>query len=105
MRGEIVRRFCRVVGPDFFHTSPGDYGASRYFFEIGFPNIASMQGFAPFIDPDVAGANSSRDDVWLTFDPKQNHRLARIELERWQRDPFSFTARPLPEAWEPAPSA
>jgi hypothetical protein len=101
IRDEIVRSFCREVGADFFRTPLGSYGAGRYFFEIGFPNIASMQGFEPFIDPDVCGENHPRDDVWLSFDPKQNHRLASAELERWRQDSIRFEPRAIRELWDP----
>ena len=98
LRESIPRRFCQTAGPQFFRTPPGAYGAGRYFFEIGLPNIATMQGYEPFIDADVPGENHPRDDAWLRHDPKQNHRLARAELERWRADPYQFVARRIPEA-------
>jgi hypothetical protein len=99
LRGAIVRRFCQTVGRGFFLSDPGSYGANRWFFEIGFPNIASMQGYEPYVDHAVDGAGDPRDDVWLRHDPKQNHRLAAAELVRWRRDPVRFTALHIEEKW------
>jgi hypothetical protein len=93
LRGAIVRRFCDVVGPDFFFTDPREYGADRWFFEMAFPSIASMQGYEPYIPMDVLGANDPRDDLNLTYDMKQNHRLALAELERWRQHPYDFKPR------------
>lgn len=95
MRGDIVRRFCNDVLPEFFSVDLGLLGASRYFFEVAFPSIASMQGYEPFIDLDIAGEGNPRDDVWLWHDPRQNHRIAARELERWRTDPYSFAPLPL----------
>ena len=94
MRDEIAKRFCHVVDRRVLQSDPGSYGANRWFFEIGFPNIASMQGYEPYIDPHVAGAGDPRDDVWLRHDPKQNHRLAAAELERWRARPDQIQAAP-----------
>jgi hypothetical protein len=93
MRGTVLRRFCDVVGPRFFTTDPKAYGAGRWFFEMAFPSIPSMQGFDPYIPMDVHGTNDPRDDINLTFDAKQTHRLALAELERWRQDPFDFQPR------------
>jgi hypothetical protein len=101
MRHVIVRRFCDAVGGEFFQTPPGEYGAGRYFFEVGFPNVASMQGFEPFIDPNAPGEGHPRDDVWLFYDAKQNHRLASRELERWRGDPFGFEPKAMQHAFSP----
>jgi hypothetical protein len=95
MRGEIVRRFCNDVLPEFFSIDLGLLGASRYFFEVAFPNIASMQGYEPFIDLDIIGEGNPRNDVWLWHDPRQNHRIAAQELERWRRNPYNFSPLPL----------
>jgi hypothetical protein len=102
MRQTIVRRFCETVAKGFFTTAPGDYGANRWFFEMGFPSVATMQGYEPYIDMTVDGDNDPRDDVWLRDDAKQNHRVVRDELERWRAGPFTFTPRRLaeyPEWW------
>jgi hypothetical protein len=93
LRGAVVRRFCDVVGSEFFRLDPREYGADRWFFEMAFPSIASIQGYEPFIPMDVLGANHPREDLNMTFDMKQNHRLALAELDRWRRDPFDFTPR------------
>jgi hypothetical protein len=100
LRAEIVRAFCDAVSPWFFQTDPADYGASRWFFEMAFPSIASMQGYEPFIDQDVPGAGAPRDDILLDFDMRQRHRLAQAELDRWRADPFAFSPRVLP--WDRA---
>jgi hypothetical protein len=97
LRAEIVRAFCDAVGDGFFRLDPHEYGASRWFFEMAFPSIASMQGYEPFIDTDVPGANDPRDDLLVDGDVKQNHRLAREEVRRWREDPASFRPRVL--AW------
>lgn len=96
LRGEIVRAFCDAVSPWFFQTDPADYGASRWFFEMAFPSIATMQGYEPFIDLDVPGANDPRGDIMLDGDMRQRHRLARQERDRWRADPFAFSPRVLP---------
>ena len=101
VRSDIVRRFCDSVDAGFFSTSPGAYGAGRYFFEIGFPNVASMQGYEPFIDMKVAGDGHPRDDAWLRHDPKQNHRIAWQELHRWRTDTFGFCPRRIREVFSP----
>lgn len=93
MRAEIVRQFLRDAVPEFLQLDLGDIGASRYFFELAFPGIAAMQGYIPWIDPDIEGANDPRSDQWLWHDPRQNHRLAAAELERWRADPFAFIPR------------
>jgi hypothetical protein len=103
LRGKIVRAFCDAVAPWFFRTDPADYGASRWFFEMAFPSIATMQGYEPFIDLDVPGANDPRDDILLETDLRQRHRLAQEELDRWRADPFAFAPRTLPwnrDAWQ-----
>ncbi len=97
MRGALVRAFCAEVDAAFFCTDPGAYGAGRWFFEIGFPNIASMQGFEPFIDQHVPGNNDPRNDVWLAYDVKQNHRIANGERERWRADPVGFRPKAMVE--------
>jgi hypothetical protein len=105
MRDQIVRDFCDAVGCEFFRTPLGAFGASRYLFEIGIPSVASMQGYEPFIDRDVPGENDPRDDIWLSYDQKQNHRIALAELERWRTDRFAFQPRAmywdqfLPDEW------
>ncbi|MGH2615623.1 MAG: hypothetical protein ACRDJC_10320 [Thermomicrobiales bacterium] len=96
LRGDIVRAFCDAVGPWFFRADPAEYGASRWFFEMAFPSIATMQGYEPFIDMDVPGNNSPRDDIMLDADVKQTHRLALEELRRWRDDPIGFRPRVLP---------
>jgi hypothetical protein len=96
LRGEIVRAFCDAVSPWFFQTDPADFGGSRWFFEMAFPSIASMQGYEPFIDRDVPGANDPRHDILLDHDMRQRHRLAQEELERWREDPVAFVPRVLP---------
>jgi hypothetical protein len=103
MRDAIVRRFCDAVDSAFFHTDPGQIGANKWFFEMAFPSISSMQGYEPFLDMDVAGAGDPRDDVTLFADPRQNHRLAHAEVTRWRQDPYRFQPRILPwdhEAWD-----
>ncbi|MFN8660416.1 MAG: hypothetical protein U0075_00905 [Thermomicrobiales bacterium] len=97
MRGGIVRQFCEEAGPAIFSRPPGAYGAGRYFFEIGFPNIAAMQGYEPFIDPDVTGEGHPRDDGWLRDDPRQNHRLVSRQLSAWRDDAAGFVAPRLRE--------
>jgi hypothetical protein len=97
MREEIVRAFCKAVGEDFFCTDPGAYDGGRYLFEIGFPSIATMQGYEPFINPDVPGDNDPRDDVWIAHDVKQNHRIASVELKRWRGDRVGFEPREMEE--------
>jgi hypothetical protein len=42
---------------------------------------------------DVLGAGDPRDDLNMTYDMKQNHRLALAELERWRQNPYDFTPR------------
>jgi hypothetical protein len=101
MRGAIVRRFCDSVTKGFFTTSPGEYGANRWFFEMAFPSVATMQGYVPFVDMTVDGGNDPRADVWLRDDPRQNHRIVAEELERWRLDPVGFTPRRLREFPEP----
>ena len=96
LRGDIVRAFCDAVSPWFFRTDPADYGASRWLFEMAIPSIATMQGFEPYIDMDVPGANDPRDDIMLDRDMRQVHRLAQEELQRWREDPFAFVPRVLP---------
>ena len=103
LRGEIVRAFCDAVSPWFFRTDPAEYGASRWFFEMAFPSIATMQGYEPYIDLNVPGANDPRDDIMLDRDMRQGHRLAQEELDRWREDPFAFVPRILPwdrSAWQ-----
>ena len=99
VRADVVRRFCDSVDGRFFSTSPGEYGAGRYFFEIGFPNVASMQGYEPFINMEVAGDGHPRDDAWLRHDPKQNHRIAQQELHRWRIDTVGFCPRRIREVF------
>jgi hypothetical protein len=99
IRNEILREFCRAVGPSFFEVDPGDYGADRWWFEAAFPSIASVQGYEPFIELNTDGEGSTRDDVALHHDPKQGNRLAFMELERWRRDPFFFEPRRLPKVY------
>jgi len=101
LRGEIVRRFCDAVGDEFFRVAPGEYGANRWWFEMAFPSIAAMQGYWPWVDMTVDGANSPRDDVWLRHDPKQNHRIVLHEVDRWRADPTRFTPRRLRESPDP----
>ena len=96
LRGEIVRRFCQRVAADFFQTDPGDYGLNKWFFEMAFPSIASMQGYEPYIERDVPGRGDPQSGVILARDRKQNHRLAQAELERWRADPYAFQPRILP---------
>jgi hypothetical protein len=96
MRGSVVRTFCDAVGPDFFGTDPADYGGSRWWFEGGFPSIASMQGYEPFIELETDGAGNPREDVILWVDPKQNNRLAMDELRRWRADPVGFQPHGIP---------
>jgi hypothetical protein len=96
LRGEIVRRFCQRVADGFFQTEPGAYGLSKWFFEMAFPSIASMQGYEPYIEHDVPGRGDGRNDVILAGDRRQNHRLAQAELDRWRADPFGFAPRLLP---------
>jgi hypothetical protein len=98
LRSAIVRRFCEVVGRDFFQIDPREWGGDRWFFEMAFPSIASMQGYEPAITMDMLGDNDPRDDLLLTFDAKQNHRLALEELERWRQDPYDFEPRVM--AWD-----
>jgi hypothetical protein len=103
LRGEILRAFCDAVWPWFFRTDPADYGASRWFFEMAFPSIATMQGYEPYIDREVPGANDPRDDIMLDNDLRQRHRLAQRELDRWRADPFAFVPRVLPwdrDVWQ-----
>ncbi len=95
LRARIVRRFCDAVGAGFWQLDPREYGGYCWFFEMAFPSIASMQGYEPFIPMDVPGANDPCDDLNLTYDAKQNHRLALAELLRWRRDPFDFQPRVL----------
>ena len=95
MRARIVRRFCDTVGAAFLQLDPREYGGDRWFFEMAFPSIASMQGYEPYIPMDVPGENVPRDDLNLTYDTKQNHRLALAELARWRQDPFDFKPRVL----------
>ncbi|MGH2616589.1 MAG: hypothetical protein ACRDJC_15225, partial [Thermomicrobiales bacterium] len=101
MRDEIVRRFCRTVADGFFRISPGEYGANRWFIEMALPSVASMQGFEPFIDPNVPGADDPREDAWLRHDPKQNHRLAQRELQRWRSDPVAYQPVRIRQIWRP----
>jgi hypothetical protein len=102
MREMIVSRFCETVADGFFTTPLAEYGANRWFFEMGFPSVATMQGYEPYIDMSVDGENDPRDDVWIRHDAKQNHRIVKEELERWKAAPFVFTPRRLaefPEWW------
>ena len=80
MRGEVVRRFCNAVAPGFFQTDPAAYGANKWFFEIGFPNVASMQGYEPFIDPNVSGAGYPHDDVG--YGTTQS-KITGLRLKNW----------------------
>jgi hypothetical protein len=98
LRSSIVRRFCDVVGQEFFQLDPREWSGDRWFFEMAFPSIASMQGYEPAIPMDMLGDNDPRDDLQLTYDAKQNHRLALEELERWRQDPYDFEPRIL--AWD-----
>jgi hypothetical protein len=103
LRGEIVRRFCNRVAEGFFPTDPGQYGANKWFFEMAFPSVASMQGYEPYIARDVPGRDDPRDDLSLARDRKQNHRLAQAELERWRENPYTFQPRIIPwdyPAWD-----
>jgi hypothetical protein len=103
LRGAIVRRFCDAVGAPFFRTDPSAYGANKWFFEMAFPSIAAMQGYAPLIDRDVPGENAPRDDVMLSWDVRQVHRLAEEEVARWRANPLGFQPRILPwdrPAWQ-----
>jgi hypothetical protein len=95
MREEIVREFCRAVDNAFFRTDPREYGADRWFFEIGMPSIASMQGYEPFIEMHVPGANDPRDNVWFAYDIRQNHRIVAAELERWRENRFTYEPRQI----------
>jgi len=101
IRGDIVRRFCDAVGEEFFRIDPGTYGANKWFFEMAFPSIASMQGFVPWIDMDVPGVNDPRDDLMLSWDVKQTHRLAIAEVARWREDLTGFQPRII--AWDRLP--
>ena len=103
LRAGIVRAFCAAVGADFFHIDPHEYGASRWFFEMAFPSIASMQGYEPFLPSNVPGAGAMRDDILLDGDIRQHHRLCREEVQRWREDPANFRPRVLPwdrPAWQ-----
>jgi hypothetical protein len=99
VRAAIVHRFCRTVADGYFQTAPAVYGASRWFFEMAFPSVATMQGFEPYIDPDVYGEDDPRDDAWLRYDPKQNHRLLRRELDRWRADPVAYAPVRMYQIW------
>jgi hypothetical protein len=101
LREQIVRRFCDVVGEEFFLRDPATYGAGRWFFEAAFPSIASMQGYEPLIELDTDGEGDPRDDIALFDDPRQGNRLAMEELLRWRKDPFTFTPRALPRGFSP----
>ncbi len=85
------------VPGDFFRVAPGEYGANRWFFEMAFPSIVAMQGYRPWVDLTVDGANDPRDDVWPRYDPRQNHWLVLKEIHRWSSDPFKFTSPHLGE--------
>jgi hypothetical protein len=93
LRHDVVRRFLDGVGSEWVLTDPKEWGGGRWFFEMAFPSIASMQGYEPFIPMDVLGAGDPRDDLNMTYDMKQNHRLALAELERWRENPYDFTPR------------
>jgi len=98
LRGEIVRRFCREVDPQFFGTDLASLGANKWFFEMAFPSLASMQGFEPFIADDPAGEGDPREDLMLYGDRAQVHRLARAEVARWRADRTGFQPRIM--AWD-----
>jgi hypothetical protein len=95
----VVRRFCCRVAAGFFRTPPVAYGANRWFFEMAFPSIATMQGYEPFIDPGVPGEDNPYDEAWLRWDPKQNHRLLGRELDRWRIDPVAYEPVRIPQIW------
>jgi hypothetical protein len=96
LRGEIVRRFCDAVGSELFRTDPGAYGANKWFFEMAFPSIATMQGYEPFIGTEAPDGDDPRDDVMVMSDRRQNHRLAQAEVLRWRQDPYDFQPRIIP---------
>ena len=81
MRGQVVRNFCDAVDERFFRTPPGAYGAGRYLFEVGFPSIASMQGYVPFIDADVPGDNDPRE---TSGSPTTSSRIIASPATNWR---------------------
>ena len=93
MRDESVRDFCARVDKRFFREGPEPFGGDMYFFEMGMPNVATMQGHEPSIEPGLGGTTgppkpdgveSIRDD-W-----RQNNAVVAFELEKWRRDPTGF---------------
>jgi hypothetical protein len=96
MRDTIVRRFTAAVRDDFFQIDPATWGADRWWFEGGFPSIASMQDFEPYVEIDTDGAGSQRDDIAFYGDPRQGARHAQEEVRRWREDPLGFQPRGLP---------
>jgi hypothetical protein len=93
MRDESVRDFCARVDKRFFQHGPEPFGGSMYFFEMGMPNVPTMQGYEPFIEPGLGGTTGAPtlDGVEsIHNDWRQNNAVVAIELEKWRRDPTGF---------------
>lgn len=93
MREEIVRAFCAKVDPRFFTLGPEFFGGDRYFFEMAMPNVATMQGFEPFIEPGLGGTHGPpklNGVASILNDWRQNNAVTAIELQKWKERPTRF---------------
>jgi hypothetical protein len=93
MRGESVRDFCARVDQRFFRHGPAPFGGDKFFFEMGMPNVPTMQGYEPFIEPGLGGTTGQPKPDGATSihnDWRQNNAVVAIELEKWRRDPIRF---------------
>ena len=93
MRDESVRDFCERVDKQFLRYGPEPFGGDEFFFEMGMPNVPTMQGYEPCIEPGLGGTTGQPklDGVEsIQNDWRQNNAVVAIELEKWRRDPTGF---------------
>jgi hypothetical protein len=93
LRSQIVKAFCEAVTEDFFLLGVESCGGSIGFFEHGFPAVASLQGYEPYVEGGLGRTTlpltaSIDANVWA--DERQNHYLIRRELERWRSNPAGY---------------
>ena len=94
LRAEIVKTFCNTVDEALFTHGVEMFGASLAFFEDGFPNIASLQGYEPYIEEGVGRTTlplTAAVDFNVWADERQNHHIMRRELERWRADTCGYS--------------
>ena len=94
LRAEIVKAFCNTVDEAFYTHGVETFGATLAFFEDGFPNIASLQGYEPYIEEGIGRTTlplTAAVDYNVWADERQNHHIMRRELERWRADPCEYS--------------